>query len=132
MHWFANHPKLALGWLRYNQDLNNGLLDPRLREIVILRVSWRYRSDYEWVQHVLIAAPLGIGPEHLAGIKEGPEAAIWTPEERDCLRAVDQLTTHHDIDDELWAALSARFDTAEMMETTRNAGAKTEASSSCT
>jgi alkylhydroperoxidase family enzyme len=115
-HWFANHPPLALNWMRYNHALTRGVLDPKLREIVIMRIAHRYQSDYEWVQHVKIAAPLGIGPEHHEALKKGPDAEIWNSLERKCLKAADELCTKHDIDDALWADLAADLNAKELME----------------
>jgi alkylhydroperoxidase family enzyme len=116
IHWFANHPPLAQNWLRYSHELTRGHFDPRLREIVILRVAWRYQSDYEWLQHVHIAQQLGIGDEHLEAVKMGPEAELWSSLERLCLQAADQLCTIHDVDDETWAALATAFDSPRLME----------------
>lgn len=115
-HWFANHPELATNWMRYNHALTRGVLDPFLREIVIMRVAHRYASQYEWNLHVQIAAPLGIGAQHHEAIRQGPDAALWNEEQRLCLRAADQLCVRHVIDDELWSALSARFGARELME----------------
>lgn len=116
MHWFANHPELAQDWLRYNHALTRGVLDAKLREIVILRVAWRYKSDYEWGQHALIGAPLGVSPNHLAAIPKGPDQEIWTAAESLGLRAADALCLNHDIDDGLWAELAAQFNRKELME----------------
>ena len=115
-HWFANHPELATNWMRYNHSLSRGALDPRLREIVVLRVSHRYQSEYEWNLHVQISAPLGIGPAELEAVKVGPDDPLWNDTERLCLRATDQLCTIHDIDDDVWNALAERFDRKEQME----------------
>ncbi len=125
IHWFANHPQLAQNWLRYNHALTRGQFDPRLREIVILRVSWRYKSDYEWDQHVHIAGQLGIGPEHLEAVKQGPDAPMWSPLEALCLSAADQLCTAHDIDDATWNALAEHFDAPRLMELLFIAGSYT-------
>lgn len=115
-HWFANHPELATNWMRYNHALSRGVLDPFLREIVVLRVSHRYECEYEWNLHVQIAAPLGIGPEQLEAVKAGPDAPLWTDLQRLCLQATEQLCDRHDIDDALWDALSARLDRKQVME----------------
>lgn len=115
-HWFANHPELATHWLRYNQALTRGELDPVLRELVILRVAHRFGSDYEWNLHAQISAAMGIGPEHLDAVRQGPAAALWNDLERLCLRAADALCQRHDIDDALWQALSARLGRKEVIE----------------
>src|ERR1700722_20923753 len=47
-----NHPRLAcaLNDLLATM-LWRGTLDPRLRELVIMRIGWLTASDYEWTQH---------------------------------------------------------------------------------
>jgi hypothetical protein len=50
----ANHPELAQAWRNYNVFLSKDLsLPQRLGEIVILRVEWRLRSEYEWTLHAV-------------------------------------------------------------------------------
>lgn len=115
-HWFANHPMLAAAYLRYSYALTRGVLDPKLREIVVLRVAHRYGSAYEWVQHVKIGAHVGVGPAEVEAVRTGSGAALWTKLERNCLRAADQLCEAHDIEDALWADLSADLETKEIME----------------
>jgi 4-carboxymuconolactone decarboxylase len=115
-HWFANHPELATNWMRYNHALSRGEMDPRLREIVVMRVSHRYQSDYEWNLHVQISAALGFGEAEFSAIKEGPDAALFTDKERICLQATDALIDHHDIDDALWAKIAANLNRKEQME----------------
>jgi len=116
MHWFANHPDLAQNWLRYNHALTRGVLSPKLREIIILRVAHKYRSRYEWGQHVLIGRSVGLGPEHIHAVTLGANVPPWTECERLALRATDALLERHDIDDELWVQLAAKFDRKELME----------------
>lgn len=115
-HWFANHPELATNWMRYNHALSRGVLDPVLREIVVLRVAYRFGSDYEWNLHQQISGAMGFGPEHFDAVREGPDAPRWNDLERLCLRAADALCEQHDIGDDLWQALSAQLGPKEMME----------------
>lgn len=63
-----------------------------------------------------MSVPLGIGPEHLEAIRIGPDDPCWNELERLCLRATDALCDRHDIDDALWADLSVRFDTKQLIE----------------
>ena len=56
--------------LLHNPDLGKGIgellltllfkssLDPRLRELVIMRIGWSTASEYEWTQHWRIALSL--------------------------------------------------------------------------
>ncbi|MBY0422159.1 MAG: carboxymuconolactone decarboxylase family protein [Parvularculaceae bacterium] len=117
-HFFVNHPALARAWLAYNRALVvEGVVEPRLRELVILRTAHNYRSAYEWDMHEEISRHhLGMTDAEFEAIKAGPDAARWSAFERDCLRAVDQLCRTYDIDDALWAELEKHLDHPRIME----------------
>jgi len=112
-----HHPALAGPWLAYNQVL---LTDPalghRARELMVLRVAWRTRSRYEWVQHVELAPRFGVGREDIEAIAGGADADSWTPLERDLVAAVDQLIDRFRIDDDTWARLAAQLDERQLVE----------------
>ncbi len=44
----------------------NGVLDARLRELIIMRIGWRTGSEYEWTQHWRVARLLGVPEERSA------------------------------------------------------------------
>jgi len=113
----ANHPELANAWLSYNVFLSKNLtLSQRLVELLILRIAWRYKSEYEWAQHTVIAEPLGIGEEHARAIQVGPSAPIWSELERLCLQAVDDLCTDAQIGDATWDGLAKHLDKKQLLE----------------
>ena len=65
----ANHPKLMRRWLVFgNHVLAKQTLPPREREIVILRMGWLCRSEYEWSQHVVIGKQAGLSDEEIERI----------------------------------------------------------------
>ncbi|MEX2255739.1 MAG: carboxymuconolactone decarboxylase family protein [Acidimicrobiia bacterium] len=112
-----HHPGLAGPFLVYNAVLLNApTLDPRWRELMILRVAWRTRSRYEWVQHVRVALSCGITPEEIEAVGEGSAAERWAPLEADLLAATDQLVDRYRIDDETWARLAAHLDERQLVE----------------
>lgn len=57
----AHNPKLLCDWLRMATPLLTGglSLEPRLREIAILRMAQNARSEYEFGQHIPILASPG-------------------------------------------------------------------------
>ena len=81
-------------------------LNPRTRELVILRTGWLCRSGYEWVQHTRIGLQSGLTEAEIAAIKTGPDAPNWTATEAAMLRAADELVTDHFVGDATWAALA--------------------------
>jgi 4-carboxymuconolactone decarboxylase len=91
-------------------------IDPRLRELMVLRVAWRTRSRYEWVQHVRLAKQLGVTTEQIETIAGLCAGDPWTPLEADVLAATDQLLDRYVVDDGTWARLAARLDQRQLVE----------------
>jgi 4-carboxymuconolactone decarboxylase len=112
-----HHPALSGPWLAYNQVL---LADPalghRARELMVLRVAWRTRARYEWVQHVELASRFGIAREDIEAVAAGVDAPSWTPLERDLVAAVDQLIDGYRIDDDTWVRLAGQLDERQLIE----------------
>ena len=62
----ARHPKLLKRWNVFaNHVLHKSTLPPREREILILRIGWLCKSEYEWGQHVLIGRRAGLTEEEI-------------------------------------------------------------------
>jgi alkylhydroperoxidase family enzyme len=113
----AAHPKLLKQWLVFgNYILNKSTLPPRERELLILRIGWLCRAEYEWGQHVVIGKRAGLTDEEIDRIKEGPEAAGWSEFDATLLRAVDELRAQAFISDPVWSALSARYDAQQLLD----------------
>lgn len=111
------HPRLAGRFLAFNALLlRDQVLDHRLRELMVLRVAWRTRSRYEWVQHVRLSQRYAVTAEEIDAVGIGPQAANWTAFEADLLRATDQLLDGYRIDDALWARLAAELDEPSLVE----------------
>lgn len=111
------HPALAGPFLTYNHMLlTTPTVEPRLRELMVLRVAWHTRSAYEWVQHVRLAPRFEITAEDIDAIALGADADIWSPLEADLLRATDQLLDHYRIDDDTWARLAEHLDERQLVE----------------
>src|SRR5258705_5691461 len=68
-----NHPRLAR---TFNDMLAtmlwHGALEPRLRELVIMRIGWLTRCDYEWTQHWRGASGLGVSAHDLLRVRGLP------------------------------------------------------------
>ncbi|WP_217441450.1 carboxymuconolactone decarboxylase family protein [Nocardia barduliensis] len=113
----GHHPDLAAAWLAYNGLLlERGTVEPRARELVILRVAWRTGSRYEWEQHVRIALRAGMSPEQIGAVRIGPDAPIWSPPDALLVRAADELLDAHRVTDDTWRALAAHRDAKELLE----------------
>jgi 4-carboxymuconolactone decarboxylase len=112
---FARHPKLnAVRGGRANFILRVSPLQPRHREMLILRTGWNAQSEYEWAQHVGNvgrARDYGLEPVNIA---KGPDAG-WDAFEAAILRAADELYRDSVVSDATWKTLAGRFDEAAMM-----------------
>lgn len=91
-------------------------LEPREREILILRIGWLCEAEYEWGQHVIFGRAAGLTDAEIARIKAGPTALGWSDFDANLLRAVDELHDDACVSDATWAALSERYDQLQMMD----------------
>ena len=86
------------------------LIDPRLREIVILRTGWNTHSVYEWGQHVMAARKSGLDDGEIRATQRAISEGPWTALEAASLRMVDDLCADDCVGDATWADLSAATD----------------------
>lgn len=98
--------------------LRQGVLDPALREIVILRVGEISRASYEVHQHTRIGRNSGLSDEKMAALKIGAAQGVFTEEERLAIRFADEMVANVKASDELFAAMTAQFSHAEVAELT--------------
>ena len=111
---FNRHPRLAAtqGGL-YGYVLNGSPLTDHNREMLILRIGWNCQAEYEWAKHVGSvgrARDHGLEPLRIA---EGPGADGWSPFSVTLLTFADELYRDAMVSDEIWAAITAQFDTRE-------------------
>lgn len=86
-----NHPPLA-------KALNDMLaalifkakLDPRLRELAIMRIGWVTGSCYEWSQHYRVSRDIGMSDEELVAVRDWESYEGFGEAERAVLRATDE------------------------------------------
>ena len=113
----VRHPKLMKRWMVFgNHILAKSTLPPREREILILRIGWLCRAEYEFSAHVRIGQQAGLSEEEIERIKAGPDAPGWSPFDAALLRATDELHADAFVCDATWNELSERYDTQQMMD----------------
>ncbi|MFC4314533.1 carboxymuconolactone decarboxylase family protein [Steroidobacter flavus] len=112
-----SHPALAKAFLTFNNHVASASsVSRRIREILILRISWLRRAEYEFVQHVVLGLRAGLTNEEIERIQQGPDASGWDAGDADLVRAVDELHTDACISDETYARLSAIFTPTQLMD----------------
>jgi fatty-acyl-CoA synthase len=111
------HPALAKAFLTFNNHVASASsVSKRIRELLILRISWLRRSEYEFVQHVVLGRNAGLSEAELERVQVGPDAPGWDPVDADLVRAVDELHVAARIQDATWARLSAHFSITQLMD----------------
>jgi len=120
----VRYPALAKAFLTFNRHLLfDSSLSDRIRELVILRIAWLRRAEYEWAQHVALADRAGLRNEEIEAVKEGPDAQSWPSFEAALLRAVDELYRDAFVTDATWDSLSASLDQHQLMDLVFTVGA---------
>ena len=119
---FALYPALNQAWSRRQNFIQAvSKLMPQHREMLILRMGWNCRSEYEWAQHVGRvgrAREIGLDPVKIA---EGPASPAWDEFEKNILRVADEQYRDGLVSDKTWAALGERFDPSLIMSAVMSA-----------
>ena len=113
---FSKYPKLNQLWSpRQTFILRTSKLTPHQRELLILRMGWNCRSEYEWAKHVGSvgrARERGLDPEKIA---EGTSATGWDPSDVALIEASNELYRDGIVSDATWRKLSETLDTGLIM-----------------
>lgn len=117
------NPRLLRGFLSFAPVLMPfGELPRRDTELVILRVAWNCRSQYEWGQHVDIGLRVGLAPDDILRVTQGPAATGWEAREQALLQAVDELHQDCLVSDATWHRLAGHLDERRLLELLMLAG----------
>lgn len=119
----GHHPKLLK---RFNLlggfILNKGLIPEREREIVILRVGWNARAQYEFGQHTVIGRRCGLTDDEIVALTHPPDEGQWSVDDRALIALCDDLHADDCVGDQTWASLADRWSDAEIIELLVTAG----------
>ena len=107
-HWAAQR---ALGFA----SLQTTTIEPRLRELIILRVAYLSGSAYEAYHHESLAAKAGIAETEWTALKAGDFSGV-SPLEQDVCMFVTELVLHVSPSDEILAAVRARMSDERVFE----------------
>ena len=113
----AHHAALTRAWMPYrNHIVANSSLEPKNRELLILRTALNCDSVYEWEHHVVRGRDAGLSDEEIQRVKEGPAAAQWPPAVRLLLQAADECHRNSEISDETYRELCLHFDEHQQLD----------------
>ena len=110
----------ARAWEKFHAGslLDRGPLSLREREIVIDRTCARTGCEYEWGVHVAaFAAAAKLTDEQVRATVRGAATEVcWSEAEQALIAAVDALHDRATLSDAEFAALSAHYDEAQILE----------------
>jgi len=98
--------------------LDKGSIEPRVRELVILRTCARCKSEYEWGVHVALFSQRAAlsAADVAATLLDEHEHSTLPPPEVLLLKAVDELHDTSTISDALWSELVQHYRSAQIIE----------------
>jgi 4-carboxymuconolactone decarboxylase len=112
-----NHPGLYTPRVRFGSYLQrDSLLDPKTRELAIMRTAYNIGAAYEWSHHVEAAEAAGFTAADIARIAQGPNAFGWSEQQRAVLTAADELRREAFVSDATWNTLAKYYGMKERIE----------------
>ena len=84
-------------------------LDPRQRELIIMRLGWSTHSVYEWTQHWRVARSMGMTEVDILGVRDWHNHSAYSSADRCVLAAVDDWVADGAIQAETWSRCEAEF-----------------------
>lgn len=113
----GKHPRLLKRFnLMGGFILNKGLVPPRERELVILRVGANARAEYEFGQHTVIGRQNGLSDDEIEALTRAPSEFAWSDDDRNLIALADELHRDDCVSDDTWTALAERWSDAELVE----------------
>jgi alkylhydroperoxidase family enzyme len=111
------HPELMQTYFPFLQFLlRDGVLEPRSRELAILRVAWLRQAEYEWTQHVLISRTAGVTDAEISRLAGAIDSSEWSPADALVIQAVDELIGSARISDATWNGLEPHLGAKGLIE----------------
>lgn len=98
--------------------LAHGTLDPRDRELLILRTTARCGAEYEWGVHAVFFPPrVGLDAATVAATRSGDaNDPAFPPRDALLVALADALHDTSTAPDALWSALAAQWDETQLLE----------------
>jgi 4-carboxymuconolactone decarboxylase len=113
----AHHPKLLKRWLVFgNHILSKSTQPARARGILILRVGWRCRAEYEFGEHTVIGLDAGLSDAEVGALTRAIDEHPWSSIDRALIEAADELHDDQCISDATWSALTTSWNEQQLLD----------------
>ena len=123
---YLNYPLLAEHVLPFEHYVSSdSSLSPRHRALLGLRTAWLTRSNYLWAHWAMGTRRAGLTNDELRRVAQGPDTKGWDAFDATVLRAADELHIDSFVSDATWKALSARYNTNQLVDLVDTVGTLT-------
>ena len=119
----AHSPPTLLHFIRMgNAVLSKMKLDPKLREMAILRTAALLDCEYERRAHAMFGKEVGMTDKQVRSIHDFENSGAFNETERAVLRFADEVAQKGRVKDETFSALSKHLDEDRMVELAQTVG----------
>lgn len=119
----AHSPASVREFLRFgNRLLARAELDPRLRELVIIRIAELHGASYEWVQHVPIALSCGVSREQIEDMRNWRNSPLFSSEEKVVLAFTEEVIQNSRPSEKTFDRAAKFLNEASLVELTLSIG----------
>jgi len=113
----TKYRKLRLYWIiQASHTTYNSSLPVRDKEILILRIAWLCRAQYEWDHHVIGGRRAGLTDEEINRIREGSDTEKLEVFDEVLIQSADELYKNASLSDLTWEILSKRYTTYQLID----------------
>ena len=96
-----------------------------LSDLLILRIAWLTKSEYEFGHHTLFGLQVGLSKEEIVRITQDSTPSKWSYFDASLLQATDELHNNTFISDSTWNSLTERYNEKQMMDLSVNISLET-------
>ncbi len=122
-----NNWSIMAGHLFFKNSLTS-----RQREIIVLRITWRCRSDYEFINHLEIARNRNLMSEdEMLDLTRDTQLLSWSREEAALVSATNEIAETTEMSDETWDTLNETLSIPQIMDVVMTVGGYTLNSMAC-
>ena len=114
---FGRYPELFKAWMGFGRHIMfNSSLEPRQREIAILRIGWLCQCGYEFGRHIIRGQDAGLSESEIKAVAQGAEAGNWSASEQALIKAADELHWDAFVGDTTYAELQKHFSEKQILD----------------
>ncbi len=117
-----NSPTIAAGWLHLGTAVRHTRIDVATRELVVCYVGMLNSAEHEVQGHARNARRAGFSEEQIDGLLDWRQSVLFSDKHTAALAYAEAMTRDIRVENLVFEALRAHFDTQEIVELTATIG----------